>query len=86
MSEDRDYDEYGDDLPPCPHCSGDGEVPCYCGGDLCVCDNNGYAMCPVCGGEGEVTLERYQRYEQNQRKNAEMMRAVWDKIEAERKA
>ena len=42
MSDD-DYEEY--DGVQCPRCDGSGTVPCYCGGDLCVCDNNG-----ECGG------------------------------------
>jgi hypothetical protein len=84
MSE-PDYDDYQEsDLPQCPHCDGGGEVPCYCGGDLCVCENDGYDSCHVCGGEGVVTEERYDRYMANQRRNAEMMRAVMAKIERER--
>lgn len=72
--EDDDYNEY--DLPQCPHCDGGGEVPCYCGGDFCICDNYGYETCRVCGGEGEVSQERYDLYFENQRKNAELLRAA----------
>jgi hypothetical protein len=58
------------------------DVPCHCGGDLCVCENYGYAPCPVCGGEGDVTAERYDRYEANQRRNAEISRRIWEVMES----
>ena len=29
-------------------CGGSGELPCYCGGDLCVCHNHGAAECYGC--------------------------------------
>lgn len=32
----------------CEHCQGTGEIDCYCGGDLCVCSNNGTEPCPYC--------------------------------------
>lgn len=34
----------------CENCNNTGWVNCYCGGDLCVCENNGEEECPVCGG------------------------------------
>lgn len=72
---DEAYDDYLDGIT-CPHCSGSGEVPCHCGGDLCVCDNHGDAPCYVCGGEGEVSEARYEQYEENQRRNYEAMRKI----------
>ena len=36
----------------CERCQGMGSVNCYCGGDLCVCENYGEADCPRCHGEG----------------------------------
>lgn len=78
MSEPDDDDSYSDyddtEYLTCPHCSGFGHVECHCGGDLCVCDNYGEAPCYVCGGEGEVSEARYERYEENQRKNYEALR------------
>lgn len=59
-------DEYGDDVP-CPKCDGWGHIDCYCGGDLCVCDNYGERYCPVCGGDGNVTEARYEEYQADQR-------------------
>lgn len=37
----------------CARCVGTGMVECLCGGDLCVCENNGEAFCPCCDGDGE---------------------------------
>lgn len=54
-------DEYGDDFP-CPRCDGWGHVDCYCGGDLCVCDNYGEMTCPACGGEGSVSEAQHEKY------------------------
>lgn len=34
----------------CFECNNTGTVNCECGGDLCVCMNNGEMPCPVCGG------------------------------------
>lgn len=42
---DDDYDDRDD---YCEHCQNTGELDCHCGGDLCVCDNNGTFMCPHC--------------------------------------
>lgn len=35
----------------CSTCQNTGYVDCYCGGDICVCENNGEEPCPACGGE-----------------------------------
>lgn len=72
-----DYDET--EFFPCPHCSGFGHVDCHCGGDLCVCTNYGEATCRVCHGEGEVSAERYDRHEENQRRNYAELAAVLTK-------
>lgn len=34
----------------CDGCQNTGYVDCYCGGDLCICENNGEMLCPVCDG------------------------------------
>lgn len=40
--DDDDSEEY------CNHCSNTGIVNCYCGGDLCCCENHGEMDCPHC--------------------------------------
>lgn len=35
----------------CDHCNNTGMIDCHCGGDLCVCENQGEEPCPYCGGE-----------------------------------
>lgn len=35
----------------CEHCQNTGSLDCYCGGDLCVCENNGEYECPYCHGD-----------------------------------
>jgi hypothetical protein len=43
-------DEYqDDDIGYCDQCQNTGWVDCYCGGDMCVCENNGEEPCPACG-------------------------------------
>jgi len=37
-----------DDVTYCFTCCNTGEVDCYCGGDLCVCRNQGTEPCPDC--------------------------------------
>jgi hypothetical protein len=37
----------------CAHCQNTGHVNCYCGGDLCICENNGEEPCPFCDGTGD---------------------------------
>jgi len=37
----------------CDKCQNTGYVDCLCGGDLCVCENNGEMPCPFCDGIGE---------------------------------
>lgn len=32
----------------CDACQNTGWINCYCGGDLCICDNNGEYECPYC--------------------------------------
>ena len=36
----------------CAECNNTGWIDCHCGGDLCVCENNGEEICPYCGGDG----------------------------------
>lgn len=72
------YDDYYDDEIPegmviCDKCNGDGEVNCYCGGDLCVCGAEEVA-CPVCRGEQYITKERFEKRAAFHR---EMMKALW---------
>lgn len=37
----------------CTHCQNTGWVDCYCGGDLCICENNGEEPCPYCDQTGD---------------------------------
>lgn len=41
-----DEDDESDDY--CETCDNMGVVDCFCGGDLCVCRNNGEKPCPDC--------------------------------------
>lgn len=34
----------------CSHCQNTGYIDCHCGGDLCICENNGEEPCPFCDG------------------------------------
>ena len=44
-----DHDHDCDDTEPfCFTCQNMGTVNCFCGGDLCCCDNNGEMPCPKC--------------------------------------
>lgn len=57
---------YEDDCT-CPRCSGSGWIDCYCGGDLCVCDNYGEKPCPLCLGDGQISQTIYDWYQAKQR-------------------
>lgn len=48
--EEFDWDDFcpEDDEPFCDGCQNTGLVKCECGGDLCICENNGEAPCPKC--------------------------------------
>ena len=35
----------------CDLCQNSGYVECYCGGDICICENNGERECPRCRGQ-----------------------------------
>jgi hypothetical protein len=37
-----------DDREYCMTCNNLGIIPCECGGDICVCMNNGEMLCPEC--------------------------------------
>lgn len=43
-------DELSDDgaEEPCANCEGRGYTDCFCGGGLCVCENNGEEPCWSC--------------------------------------
>jgi len=47
----------------CSECNNTGWLDCYCGGDLCVCENNGEYPCPYCDGgaacDDDCDLEEY---------------------------
>lgn len=47
--EDVDFDDDDDGEGYCFTCNNTGIVDCECGGDLCVCLNNGEIPCPECG-------------------------------------
>lgn len=79
-----DGDYFNDDEAcACPHCDGFATVNCYCGGDLCVCENYGERECPVCYGVGEVSDELYERYREREAKNAREWAAIFAKAEAD---
>ena len=85
--EDDDYDwrqDEEDKGPPCPKCDGWCQVTCHCGGDLCVCDNNGEKDCPLCYGEGVAEPARAEMYLKHQREMHESMKKHWDALEAEK--
>ena len=42
------FDSFEDIEEPCKHCDGWGYTNCFCGGDLCVCQNNGEMPCWFC--------------------------------------
>jgi hypothetical protein len=45
----------------CDHCQNTGWLDCLCGGDMCVCENNGEYPCPYCDGiteDGDYEEER----------------------------
>jgi hypothetical protein len=46
--DDNYFDDYADDY--CYDCQNMGTVNCYCGGDLCICENYGEIPCPACWG------------------------------------
>jgi hypothetical protein len=46
----------------CERCYNTGELDCYCGGDLCVCENYGTFPCPDCEG-GECPDDEYPDYD-----------------------
>ena len=51
MGEFDEVDEHCDyeDREYCNTCGNSGMLICYCGGDLCCCENNGEYPCPDCG-------------------------------------
>ena len=78
---DDDFDPYEPYIPDghvlCPRCDGHQVVNCYCGGDLCVCDNYGEEPCPFCGGEygGDGYVPKDEKYERYVKAQAEMVAA-----------
>ena len=71
-----DFDFMPDESAVCPKCMGMCSVDCYCGGDLCVCDNYGEMDCPLCNGEGEVSNALYESYLESRRKAHEAFAKV----------
>lgn len=41
----------------CDDCQGTGSLDCRCGGDTCVCENQGELECPKCKGDGQIAEE-----------------------------
>lgn len=78
-------DEYSEGAT-CPRCDGWRALECYCGGDLCVCENYGERDCPLCHGEGEVSNELYERYMERQRQSAKEWTEIRARLEAEKEA
>lgn len=77
IPEDREDEE---EIVICPHCGGLYDVPCYCGGDLCVCENHGDKTCPVCGGLGDVIGETYDRYMARQAEMKSLRKVLGDAL------
>ncbi len=53
-ADDYDYEQNWDEgdfegRGYCDTCQNLGYLNCYCGGDLCICENNGEYPCPDCG-------------------------------------
>ena len=71
--------------PPCPKCDGFRIVSCHCGGDLCVCDNNGEKDCPLCYGEGVASTARAEKHLKHQREMHAVMQKVWAEDAAKQK-
>jgi len=46
--EEFDDDDFEADDVYCFECNNMGIIPCECGGDICVCMNNGEMPCPYC--------------------------------------
>ena len=76
MAYPEDFDE---EYCMCPQCDGHGDVDCHCGGDLCVCENQGRAPCPLCHDEGEVPLEEADLYLTKRAENHAAMMEAWKK-------
>lgn len=52
--------------PYCHHCNNTGWVNCYCGGDLCVCENQGEEPCFACeGAEDDEFEDEYEESAKN---------------------
>ncbi len=89
-----DWDHYDHPVPEgytlCPRCDGNQTVACHCGGDLCVCDNQGERYCPLCGGEygdeGYVKKEVAEKYLARQREMHAAFQKGWAEAEARTKA
>ncbi|GEM_PF-4579082 len=77
----EDFDE---EFIQCPRCSGWGHINCYCGGDLCVCENYGEKDCPLCHGEGDVSEAVYSHYEAARREHEKIMAEAFARIDAEK--
>ncbi len=52
ISVEDDFDEFDEDFDDseewCGTCNNMGYIDCDCGGDICVCENNGELPCPDC--------------------------------------
>ena len=72
-----DMEDFDIDYIACPRCSGYGYIDCYCGGDLCVCENYGERDCPLCHGEGEVSEETHKLWTEAKRRNDAAIAAAW---------
>lgn len=46
---DETFPEEDEDEGYCATCNNTGSIDCHCGGDLCICENNGEMPCPDCG-------------------------------------
>ena len=47
MDDEEEFEDFDGDGDWCDHCNGLGTVTCKCGGDICICLNNGEKECPA---------------------------------------
>jgi hypothetical protein len=85
MSDDYDEDYFDEEGVTCPRCDGWRTVTCYCGGDQCYCTNDGEKDCPLCWGEGYVDQDKADKYLEQEREMAAVMRRFLEDAEAKDK-
>jgi hypothetical protein len=85
VSDDYDEDYFDEEGVTCPRCDGHRTVNCYCGGDQCFCENYGEKDCPLCWGEGYVDQDAADKYLEQEREMAAVLRKAWEEAAAKDK-